>query len=94
MEALKAGRAKVEMAVMATTITMLGETSPARMDASPITRPPTMLTACPTVLGSRTPASRSTSNIASIKSASATAGKGMPSRAVAMLRSNVVGNIS
>jgi len=45
MEALKAGMAKVEMAVAATTITIPGETSPARMAASPMTKPPTILTA-------------------------------------------------
>ncbi len=82
------------MAVAETIITMAGDTKPALMAASPITRPPTILTACPIVFGRRTPASRSTSKVNSMIRASATAGKGIPSLTEAMLKSSCVGSIS
>lgn len=80
MAMAKEGRAKELTPVKATTITIAGETRPALTAASPITKAPTMLTACPTGRGNLTPASRKTSKIISRMKASTTAGKGIPSR--------------
>ncbi|MNI98274.1 hypothetical protein D3C73_1570910 [compost metagenome] len=80
--------------VIATTMTMGGETSPAEMAACPMTRAPTMLTADPTCLGRRSPASRRASNMISISKASTKTGKGICSLVLAMVRSRLVGIIS
>ena len=56
------GTTKPATAVMAIAITIGAPTSPADTAASPIISAPTMLIACPTGLGSLTPASRSISN--------------------------------
>ncbi len=55
------GIEKEAIPVNATTTTMIGEAIPALMAASPITKAPTMLTAEPTDLGNRSPASRNSS---------------------------------
>lgn len=80
-----------DMAVMATVITMGAPTKPADTAASPMTNAPTMLTACPIGRGSRRPASRRISNASSSNSASIKAGKGVPSRALAIVSKRVVG---
>ncbi|MNR46597.1 hypothetical protein D3C85_1655910 [compost metagenome] len=85
---------KVEIAVIATIMTMAGPTNPASTAACPMTSAPTMETACPMVRGIRMPASRRISNVTSINMASINAGKGIPSRCAAILMSNVVGIIS
>ena len=60
--ALYCGIMKEAIPVMATTMTIGAETRPADVAACPMTSAPTMLTAAPTCLGNRTPASRSASN--------------------------------
>ncbi|MNG24940.1 hypothetical protein D3C84_1097200 [compost metagenome] len=64
-------------AVMATTTIIVFEIRPARTTASPITSPPTMLMVCPILDGSRTPASRISSIVNSITSASIKGGNGI-----------------
>ncbi|MNY52912.1 hypothetical protein D3C86_1886290 [compost metagenome] len=83
-----------EIPVMATTITIGAETSPAWIAAWPITSAPTILTAEPTCLGSRTPASRNASKVTSIIRASSSAGNGISSLDLATRSSRVVGTIS
>ncbi len=85
---------KEAIPVIATTITINGDTMPAWTAAWPITRAPTILTAWPTARGSLIPASRRASKVISITSASSTAGKGTPSLAAAMLIRSCVGIIS
>ena len=55
---LKAGRAKLAIAVMDTTITIAADTRPASTAARPITKVPTMETDWPIDLGNRIPASQ------------------------------------
>ncbi|MNC26440.1 hypothetical protein D3C75_745710 [compost metagenome] len=88
---MKAGRAKLAMAVIATTITMAADTSPASTAACPITSVPTIDTDWPIDFGSLIPASRSTSKVTSIINASIKAGNGMPSRWLIRLISRGVG---
>lgn len=82
------------IAVMATTITIGAPINPAETAASPITRAPTILTACPTTFGKRTPASLSISNMININKASINTGKGVPSCAAAILTNSAGGNNS
>ncbi|MNP55072.1 hypothetical protein D3C76_1496840 [compost metagenome] len=77
---LYAGITKLEIAVIATTITIAADTIPASTAACPITIVPTIDTACPIVRGIRMPASRKISKAISIINASIKAGKGVPSR--------------
>ena len=76
-EPYREGITKELMAVRATIITMGAPISPARTADSPMTNAPTILTACPTALGKRSPASRMTSNRKWINRASTTRGKGV-----------------
>jgi multidrug efflux pump subunit AcrA (membrane-fusion protein) len=71
LSAIKAGKE--------TTVTIGAPIRPADTADSPITRAPTILTAWPIGLGSRTPASLNISNAIIIIPASTTAGKGTPS---------------
>ncbi|MNC40325.1 hypothetical protein D3C75_890220 [compost metagenome] len=91
---LKRGMVKDAIPVNETTITIGAETIPAWTAACPITSAPRMLTAWPTVLGRRMPASRRASKATSIINASTIAGKGMVSRATAMDKSRLVGSMS
>ncbi len=77
MPALYEGVTKEAMPVNAMTTTIGVETRPARTAASPMINAPTILTAGPTALGKRKPASRSNSKVASSKKASTKAGKGI-----------------
>ena len=77
---LYCGMVKEEIAVIATTITIIGLMIPACTAASPIIRPPTIPIAGPIGFGKRKPASRRISMDIYIMSASIRAGKGTPSR--------------
>ncbi len=90
---LNEGVAKDATPVPATTITMIDDTEPDLIAASPNTSTPTILTAGPTSLGRRMPASRTTSNVSSIIRASDNAGKGIPSHCAAILSINGVGRV-
>lgn len=92
--ALYTGMLNEQIPVKATTTTIGVETRPAETAASPMTRAPTILMAGPMARGIRSPASRRISKVTSIKKASRKVGKGIPSRAAAMVRSNGVGIIS
>lgn len=82
------------MAVKATTITISGDTNPARIAASPTINAPTILTAEPITLGSLRPASRRVSKANSMPKASTNAGNGTPSLWAATARIRGVGSIS
>ncbi|MNI88382.1 hypothetical protein D3C73_1456780 [compost metagenome] len=88
------GIIKDAIPVIATIMIIGAETIPADVAAWPMMRAPTMLTAEPTCFGSLTPASRSASKEISIINASTSAGNGISSLALAMLRSSTVGIIS
>lgn len=94
MARLKIGVAKEEIPVSATTTTIAADTSPALRAASPMTKAPIMLTACPKITGSRIPASLRSSNTISIRIASTTAGKGIWFLCAAMLKIKGVGSSS
>src|SRR5690606_11944620 len=80
---LRGGVIKLHMAVMATMITIRLLAIPAATDASPNTIAPTMLSACPIVLGIRTPASRKSSKAIIINIASTKGENGTPCREAA-----------
>ena len=71
------GSTKEHRAVSATMMTIGAPISPARTADSPMTSAPTMLTAWPTALGKRSPASRMISNRKWMSSASTVRGKGV-----------------
>ncbi|MNS97865.1 hypothetical protein D3C72_1322140 [compost metagenome] len=91
---LIAGRTKLEIAVNETTMTMAADTIPACTAACPRTSAPTIEIAGPIALGIRTPASRITSKVISMTSASSRAGRGVLSRCAAKAINKVVGSIS
>ncbi|MPN14569.1 hypothetical protein SDC9_161896 [bioreactor metagenome] len=91
LESLWEGTRKPATAVMATVMTMGAPTIPALTAASPMINAPTMLMAWPTGRGKRTPASRRISKAKIMINASTKTGKGVPSLALAIRRSNVVG---
>ncbi|MNG34054.1 hypothetical protein D3C84_1204520 [compost metagenome] len=68
------GIAKFETAVIATTMVIAGETSPADTAASPIIKAPAIETVGPMARGIRIPASRRISKVNSNNSASIIAG--------------------
>ena len=87
------GIAKEQSAVKEMTITTIGLTRFASTAACPMIRPPTIPMVFPIAPGSRTPASRRSSNDNSMISTSTTAGKGTPCLASANDKSSVVGSI-
>ena len=81
---IRGGTIKVETAVREMTITVAGPIKPADTAVWPITRAPTMLTACPKERGILILASLKISKMIITSSASSTAGKGVPSLAEVM----------
>jgi hypothetical protein len=94
MAMLNLGIVNEAIPVIETTITIGAETIPASTAACPITNAPKILTACPTIFGSLTPASLNASNDISIIKASTKAGKGIASLDEAILNKRLVGIIS
>ena len=84
-------KCKEEIAVAATTITMIGLTIPADTVACPMIKPPTIPIAEPIGLGNLNPASRKISIAISINNPSIIAGNGTPSRPPIIEIANLVG---
>lgn len=89
--ALYCGIVKEEIAVTATTITIIGLTIPASTEVWPIISPPTIPIAGPIGLGKRNPTSPKISMATSIINASIGAGKGTPSRVPIIEITSLVG---
>lgn len=75
-------------AVIAPITTTEGDTSPARIAASPITRAPMTVKVCPIELGSRTPASRKISRSINSTNISNCGDSGRPMRDTDMVAIN------
>ena len=81
------------IAVIATTITIIGETIPADTAASPKTRAPSIEREVPLVVGVKASASYNNSNVIISKNASIKAGKGTLDLCKEKLINRLVGNI-